>query len=134
MVSPSAVMMKREIFDICGLFDETLPACEDYDMWLRINCRYPVHLIDTPLIVKRGGHEDQLSRTHSLDKYRIKSIRKLLEGGLLSRDQREAAVRVLSHKCLLYAKGCRKRGRADEALEYERLYRTKNFGQRISKK
>jgi glycosyltransferase involved in cell wall biosynthesis len=121
MVSPSAVMMKSDLFDKSGLFDETLPACEDYDMWLRINCRYPVHLINIPLIVKRGGHKDQLSRMHSLDKYRIQSIKKLLEGDLLSEDQRKLAIKAMMGKCLVYAEGCRKRGRKDEALEYEKL-------------
>jgi len=133
MVSPSAVMMKRDLFNMSGLFDETLPACEDYDMWLRINCRYQIHLIDIPLIVKRGGHKDQLSRMHSLDKYRIQSIKKLLEGDLLSGDQRKLAVKVMTGKCIVYAEGCRKRGRNDEALEYEALYRTSNIEHRISK-
>lgn len=121
MVSPSAVMMKRDLLNMSGLFDETLPACEDYDMWLRINCRCPIHLIDTPLILKRGGHKDQLSRMHSLDKYRIRSIKKLLEGDLLSEDQRKLAVKVMTEKCLVYAEGCRKRGRKDEALDYMKL-------------
>ena len=84
LVSPSAVMLRRELFDDVGLFDETLPACEDYDMWLRIGCRYPVHLIDTPLIIKRGGHPDQLSRQASLDKYRIQSLYGLIKSGRLS--------------------------------------------------
>ncbi len=132
MVSPSAVMIRRDLFDMCGLFDETLPACEDYDMWLRINCRHPIHLIATPLIVKRGGHRDQLSMMHSLDKYRIRSIKKLLEGDLLTEVQRKLAVKVMTEKCLLYTEGCRKRGRWDEALEYEALYRTSNIEHRLS--
>lgn len=121
MVSPSAVMMKRSLFDTVGLFDETLLACEDYDLWLRINCRYPVFLIDTPLIVKRGGHIDQLSSMHSLDKYRIQSINKLLKSNLLSEEQQKAAVKTLKKKCLVYAQGCQKRGSMNEAAEYIRL-------------
>lgn len=121
MVSPSAVMMKRDLFNTSDLFDETLPACEDYDMWLRINCRYPIHLIDIPLIVKRGGHKDQLSLMHSLDKYKIRSIKKLLEGDLLSEEQRKLAVTVMTGKCLVYAEGCRKRGRNEEAFQYMKL-------------
>lgn len=118
MVSPSAVMVKRSLLDIIGLFDETLPACEDYDMWLRINCRHPIYLIDTPLIVKRGGHKDQLSGMHSLDKYRIQSIIKLIEKSLLSEDQQKLAIKVLKEKCRVYSDGCRKRGRIEEALHY----------------
>ncbi len=121
LVSPSAVMVRRGLFDRVGLFDETLPACEDYDLWLRVSCRIPVHLIDTPLIVKRGGHADQLSRAWGLDRHRIASILNLLEGGRLSADQCRAALRVLRRKCAVVAGGCRKRGRLAAAAYYEEL-------------
>ena len=121
LVSPSAVMIRRALFDRVGFFDETLPACEDYDMWLRISCRYPVDLIDTPLIIKRGGHADQLSRMAGLDKYRIKSIARLMEGEHLSEVQRQASMVVFTEKCRIYANGCRKRGKFDEADYYEGL-------------
>jgi len=118
MVSPSAVMMKKSLLDKTGLFDESLPACEDYDLWLRISSRYPVFLIDTPLIIKRGGHEDQLSKTPGLDKYRIKALKKIISSDILSRDQYTDAVKMLQKKCKIYAQGCLKRGRRDEAKYY----------------
>jgi glycosyltransferase involved in cell wall biosynthesis len=121
LVSPSAVMIQRSLFDRVGEFDETLPACEDYDLWLRISCRFPVHLIDAPLIIKRGGHDDQLSKGAGLDKFRIKSLNKIIESDLLSKTQYRAAVKTLKEKCMIYADGCRKRGREDEALYYMSL-------------
>jgi len=121
LVSPSAVMIRRSLFEKVGGFDETLPACEDYDLWLRISCRYPVYLIETPLIIKRGGHNDQLSASFGLDKFRIKSLTKIIESGLLSKTQYEAAVKTLKQKCMIYAAGCRKRGREDEAVYYMSL-------------
>lgn len=121
LVSPSAVMLKKSLFDDVGGFDEQLPACEDYDLWLRISCRYPVHLIDTPLIIKRGGHADQLSKAAGLDKYRIQSLVKIIESGLLTPRQRRAALTTLNEKCAVYAGGCRKRGRKEEAENYCRL-------------
>lgn len=121
LVSPSAVMMRRELFDTVGLFDEQLPACEDYDLWLRVSARYPIHLIDDPLVVKRGGHQDQLSRQHSLDRYRIQSLEKLLHSGTLSADQTRAAAAKLREKCAIYAAGCRKRGKIEEAEVFESL-------------
>lgn len=121
LVSPSAVMMRRSLLDEVGLFDETLPACEDYDLWLRIAWKHPIHLIDQPLIVKRGGHDDQLSRMPELDKYRIQSITRLLNRDVLSADQDKAARAMLTTKCAIYAKGCRKRGRIAEAIRYEQL-------------
>jgi glycosyltransferase involved in cell wall biosynthesis len=121
LVSPSAVMMKKTLFEQVGLFDEDLPACEDYDLWLRIGCDMPIHLIDKRLIVKRGGHADQLSKSAGLDRYRIAAIAKILDGGRLSESQTRAAVRALKHKCVVYAGGCRRRGRQQEAQFYEAL-------------
>jgi glycosyltransferase involved in cell wall biosynthesis len=121
LVSPSAVMLKRNLLDEVGWFDESLPACEDYDLWLRIAWRFPVHLIRTPLVIKRGGHPDQLSRMPRLDRFRIYALEKVLqstpEGGLTPQ-QRTAAIEALSNKCAVYAKGCLKRGRVDEARQY----------------
>lgn len=121
LVSPSAVMMRRELFDRVGRFDESLPACEDYDLWLRITARFPVHLIDTPLIIKRGGHADQLSRQWGLDRYRIQSLAKLLVSGRLTPNQQSSALEVLKQKCRVYAGGCEKRGKTVEADHYRQL-------------
>jgi len=122
IVSPSAVMMRRELFREVGLFDESLPACEDYDLWLRVAARFPVHLLPEPLVVKRGGHPDQLSSTvQALDRYRIRALEKALAPGRLRPEQRAAALRELERKCAIYAQGCRKRGRAEEAEIYLRL-------------
>jgi glycosyltransferase involved in cell wall biosynthesis len=116
LVSPSAVMIHRALFEEIGLFDESLPACEDYDLWLRIGCRHPVGLLKEPLIIKRGGHADQLSATvEALDRYRIHALSKLLGTAPLSAEQRAQAMEMLEHKSRIYAQGCRKRGRFEEA-------------------
>jgi len=121
LVSPSAVMMRRDFFDTIGYFDENLPACEDYDLWLRTAIHHPIHLIDTALTIKNGGHEDQLSRQPGLDKYRIESILKLLNSDALSGQHKKAAIKVLTQKCQIYAQGCEKRGKLDEAEKYKKI-------------
>jgi len=121
LVSPSAVMIRKTLFDAVGVFDENLPACEDYDLWLRISCRYPVHLIDAPLIIKRGGHADQLSKAAGLDKFRIQALKKIIDSGQLSDSQCGPAMLTLKEKCRIYANGCHKRGREAEANFYETL-------------
>ena len=126
LVSPSAVMIRRDVLDREGGFDETLPACEDYDLWLRLSSRYPVYLIEIPLIIKRGGHDDQLSKRAGLDKFRIKAIVNIIKTGMLSKDQHQAALIMLQNKCRIYAAGCRKRGREAEARYYEAL--SEKFG------
>lgn len=122
IVSPSAVMLRRSVFDTVGLFDETMPACEDYDLWLRIAPRYPIHLIDKFLVVKYGGHADQQSRTVPyLDRWRIYALCKILSSGILTPDQYRAAYRELEKKCRIYGTGCIKHGRPDEGEFYLQL-------------
>lgn len=121
LISPSAVMIEKRLFEEVGLFDERYPACEDYDLWLRITCRFPVGLVPKPLIVKRGGHADQLSQLPVLDKYRIEAIRNILSSGVLSETQRRAALSILCQKCRIYAAGCEKRQRHEEAEHYLRI-------------
>ncbi len=122
LVSPSAVVIHREIFRDVGLFDESLPACEDYDLWLRVGYRYPLGLLEEPLTVKRGGHADQLSTTvPALDRYRIQALAGLLQNEPLLPGQRELAMQALKRKCRIYGEGCRKRGRNEEADSLRRL-------------
>lgn len=129
LVSPSAVMLKRTLLEEVGLFDEDLPACEDYDLWLRIACRYPVHLIREQLIFKEGGAPDQLSSRHEgMDRFRIKSLVKLIKSGTLNKQQIEATLKELRHKCQIYGNGCLKRGRTEEGAFYLGLHETMKKG------
>lgn len=118
LISPSAVMLHKSLIDEHKGFDESLPACEDYDLWLKITCTIPVGLVPEPFIVKQGGHADQLSAQPGLDRYRIQSIAAIMESGRLDNSQYRAAARMLEKKCRIYAAGCEKRGKIKEAAFY----------------
>lgn len=119
IISPSSAVIHRSVFDAVGGFDESLPVCEDYDMWLRITARYPVTFIEKPLIVKAGGHPDQLSRAYEgMDRFRIASIAKILDAGTLGPDLAEMAIKELGKKCRIYAAGALKRGKEEEGRYY----------------
>jgi glycosyltransferase involved in cell wall biosynthesis len=116
MVSPSSVMLKKTLLEEIGLFDESIPACEDYDMWLRIACRYPVHLIAQDFSVREGGRPDQLSASFpAMDLFRIRSLLKVLESCPLDEAQYRLVLDTLARKSEIYAAGCIKRGRDEEA-------------------
>ena len=123
MISPSAVMLHRRLLEDHGAFDETLPAAEDYDLWLRLTWRYEVGLVDEPLVIKRGGHPDQLSAQWGIDRFRIRALVKLLADPDLPEAYARAARRMLAAKCAIYAQGCHKRGRQTEAAWYGNLSR-----------
>jgi glycosyltransferase involved in cell wall biosynthesis len=123
MISPSAVILNRRLFEDHGGFDETLPAAEDYDLWLRLTWRYEVGLVDEPLVIKRGGHPDQLSGQWGLDRFRIRALVKLVQEPDLPESCALAARRTLAAKSAIYAQGCAKRGRQKEAAWYQSLSR-----------
>ena len=109
-VSPSSVLIQKEVFDNIGIFDESLRVCEDYDLWLRITSKYPVVFLDIPLIYKYGGHADQLSKVNDgIESYRIQSLEKIIKSGFLSDEQKVMAVNALVNKMKIYSKGLEKR-------------------------
>lgn len=121
-ISPSAAVIRHEVFlDLRG-FDEELEVAEDYELWLRLTALHPVGFIPEPLTIKRGGHADQLSQKYGqIEKFRIEALRRVLTRAPLSPEQRSAALATLRQKCEVHARGCEKRGRTEEALRYRQL-------------
>ena len=122
VISPSAVVIHRKLFSDIGVFDEQLPVCEDYDLWLRITQKYPVGYLDKKLLIKYGGHEDQLSRSvPAIDQFRIAALVKLLEQGSLSVDQRLKTIKTLVEKLRIYMNGASKRGKVSEVSKCQAI-------------
>ncbi|MBF0443185.1 MAG: glycosyltransferase, partial [Oligoflexales bacterium] len=123
MVSPSAVLMRRRLFDDAGLFDEKLPACEDYELWLRITGRFPVGLDGNLSLIKYGGHVDQLSRKYcAMDRFRVYAMARALSNEKSER-RKDALRREISSRLEILEQGSRKRGRLGEAETYLSLHR-----------
>jgi glycosyltransferase involved in cell wall biosynthesis len=110
-ISPSAAVIRKSVLQELGMFDPGLPACEDYDLWLRLCHRFPVHYLEEALIVKYGGHDDQLSRRHpAMDQFRARSLHRLLREANLADSQQEAAREVLMAKLDILLKGANRHG------------------------
>ena len=109
-ISPSTVMIHREVFQQIGTFDPEMIVCEDYDLWLRMTQFFEVGLVTVPIINKYGGHSDQLSaRYRAMDYFRVKAIKKVLQLGIGEEDSRKAQ-EVLRVKRAILLNGYRKRG------------------------
>jgi len=81
-----------------------------------------VYLIQQPLIIKEGGHSDQLSSRHKgMDRFRIKALVKLIKSGVLSEKQLRTVSKELVLKCRIYGNGCIKRGKQEEGRPYLQL-------------
>ena len=124
LISPSSAIIARSLLDRIGYFDESLPAAEDYDLWLRITAYYEVEFIPERLTIKHGGSCDQLSETiPAIDRFRIQAILKILGDPGLKSEYRQAATRELIRKCRIVALGCKKKGKIQEAEHYIELAR-----------
>ena len=118
-ISPSSVVLKKQIFDDYGLFDENLEVCEDYDMWIRITSKEEVGFLDSPLVLKYGGHSDQLSKKFwGMDRFRIKSLEKNLKNEHFSKSQKINVLDTLIEKLTIVSDGALKRGNKEIFKKY----------------
>ena len=119
VMSPSSVVLHRSVVEEVGGFDETLPVCEDYDLWLRIACQTTVLYVPEKLLIKYGGHKDQLSRSSwGMDRYRIQALEKLLLSEVLSETQSQKAIAEMLRKIEIYVAGAGRRHRWQEVQRY----------------
>jgi glycosyltransferase involved in cell wall biosynthesis len=122
IISPSSILLHRRVLEQNGLFDESLPVCEDYDLWLRLAARQPIGYLDRPLIIKRGGHPDQLSRSRwGMDRFRVRALLKMLHSDLLTPLQQRLTRQEIVSKAAILANGFEKRGKIDQARHYRDL-------------
>ena len=122
-ISPSSVIIHKSIFKEIGLFDYSLSVCEDYDLWLRITARNPVLYIEEPFLIKYGGHEDQLSKKYwGMDRFRIKSLEKIISSRVLSDLDENEAKKMLMKKIYIFIQGAQKRGNIKEVKKFKEQY------------
>lgn len=132
IICPSSVLLHRKIFQAVGHFDEKLPVCEDYDLWLRILLQFKTGYLNQKLVTKYGGHSDQLSTSHwGMDRFRVQSLENLLTQSKLEREFVPLILKTLIQKLEILCKGFTKRGKF---LEAEKLTRSiKIYSNQLSK-
>ena len=118
-VSPSSSFIKKDIFNDYGLFDEKLEVCEDYDLWIRITAKEEVGYLSEPMVLKYGGHGDQLSKKFwGIDRFRIKSLEKNIDNNWFSKEQSKIVYKKLIEKLIIVSTGAKKRGNQETFNKY----------------
>lgn len=119
IICPSSVLLHSTIFKEIGLFDESLPLCEDYDFWIRLLLKNKIGLLEELLVIKNGGHADQLSMsTWGLDRYRIQSLEKIVTAEILDQVQEKMILETLIEKIHLSIQGFQKHNKIRESENY----------------
>lgn len=122
IIAPSSVVIRKSLLDKVGLFDESFTVCEDFDLWLRISSIEEIGFISDPLVIKHGGHEDQLSmKFHSMDLWRVRALAKHLNNSHLSSYERLALQNSMKKKCEILLKGFQKHQNFENNNEVEKL-------------
>ena len=111
LISPSTVVVKRELFEEMKGFDQDFPVCEDYDLWLRITSLYEVGFVEEPIVIKHGGHPDQLSQKYkAMDYWRVLSLDRICQTRQLDAKEIKAVSQQIIHKGAILLNGYKKHG------------------------
>lgn len=110
VISPSAALFPRQALSRWGIFDETMPVAEDYDLWLRVTAHEQVGFVTEALTIKKGGHANQLSRRPLLDYWQVKALNKILRFGELNQNKKAIALEQMHSKMEILEKGAHKNG------------------------
>ncbi len=120
LISPSAVLLRRALFNEVGTFREDFPVCEDYDLWLRVTSRFEVGFVDESVIIKYGGHEDQLSKKYfAMDYWRVLSMKFVYLSTSLPTENQMACLNEIIRKSILLINGYRKHKNLENIKEIE---------------
>ncbi|NWF57400.1 MAG: glycosyltransferase family 2 protein [Syntrophaceae bacterium] len=75
-IPPSTVMVRREVFHVCGLFNESMRETEDFECWLRIAMKFPISCLPEALC-RRRNNPHSITNTSRLDRevhYRLRAF------------------------------------------------------------
>lgn len=105
-ISPSSCAVNKSVFKKCGLFDENMRVCEDYDLWLRIANEFHINYIQEKLIIKRAVTEDQLSASiKHIEFIRLVSLARFLRCRKTDLLKKTAAMAELKRKWEIASSG-----------------------------
>jgi glycosyltransferase involved in cell wall biosynthesis len=122
MITPSSFLIQKDLFWELQGFDENFKTCEDYDLWLRLTAFNEVPLIDEDLLIRYGGHEDQLSAHYPvMDIYRIQALLKILKHPKLPFELKEKTSAVVAKKIKIVSTGAEKRGNMEVLAQISRF-------------
>ena len=115
-------MIHRSVFEEIGYFDEKFIVCEDYELWLRITLAFEIGFIEKPIIIKHGGHPDQLSHKFvAMDYWRVKALRQILENPKLTTPQKRLVLMEIQRKGNILLKGFVKHNNFDNFSEIQEI-------------
>ncbi|MEM7697568.1 MAG: glycosyltransferase family 2 protein [Verrucomicrobiota bacterium] len=117
VISPSCVMLSRDLWIETGGFDARFRVCEDYAWWLQVTAKEEIGLIPgAPLVRKHDGAAPQLSRAIPvLDRWRVVALLERIIEPTFSAHQRATMKGAAIEKARRIHTGAEKRGHRELA-------------------
>ena len=84
----STAMFRRDVFDKCGIFDESLPYSEDWDLWLRIAREFEFVMLNRPNTLYRQHLQQGNRVVRDIDYRTVLLENAVRKWGYCSRDGR----------------------------------------------
>jgi glycosyltransferase involved in cell wall biosynthesis len=84
--SGSGALIRKTTLQDVGLFDESLGAAEDWDMWLRIAARYPIHNVQDVLVTiyQHGSGSFRNAEKMELNQWRVYEAALMRQPGMFN--------------------------------------------------
>ena len=116
--SATTSLIRRSLFDRIGLFDETLRACEDWDVWLRLARVTRFDYVDEPLATIRLHSSNMMRETDRMESSMTRVIRRFYADTTLSPSIRGLESRAWATAYLTLAKLALRARRRRLAAQY----------------
>jgi glycosyltransferase involved in cell wall biosynthesis len=91
-------LVRRAALQAAGGFDETLRACEDWDMWIRLARRAEIHCIDRPLAVYRLHGDNMHGDVARMKRHQHAVLRRALADPRLPAAIRRQGPALVAHR------------------------------------
>ena len=87
-IHDTAALIRREVFDRVGLYDESLLRFQDWEMWVRIARVYEVETLDEPLARVRRHSSNAIGSLDKMHRYGQAARWKVMASYPLNREER----------------------------------------------
>jgi glycosyltransferase involved in cell wall biosynthesis len=118
----TAALFHRRCLEVINGFDENLPNCADYDLWVRITAKFPIHTLAEPVLYLPARSLDSRGGWAS-HRFRVYALEKAFQTGYLNPEYRRMVAEQIVEKCRILVEGYQKKNSLERANFYERKRR-----------
>jgi hypothetical protein len=116
-IMPQATMLRRQVFNTVGYFDESLPTNEDWELFVRILQCFSAEIIDLPLLRLRQ-HDNKLSDNQDkMYQGAVAAEKKVIQSGTLSGEELKILRQQLFSQHIRYGRRALYNGRETVARQ-----------------